>query len=212
MYLSRLILNPRCRRVQAELAHPYEMHRSLMQAFPDRILPSEERVLFRVDHTRSRPPCLLVQSLTRPDWSCVQGLSAPGYLLSAGKVNPAVKTFDPGLDEGQVLAFRLRANPTVKRRGKRLGLYREEDQLDWLSRKASRGGFQIVHVRCRQEQAVGGVIHREESTTDHLKLAAVTFDGVLRVTDPDLLVETVRRGIGSGKGLGFGLLSLARPV
>ena len=34
MYLSRLILNPRSRRVQRELAEPYEMHRSLMKAFP----------------------------------------------------------------------------------------------------------------------------------------------------------------------------------
>jgi len=31
------------------------------------------------------------------------------------------------------------------------------------------------------------------------------------VTDPDRLRETVRQGVGSGKGLGFGLLSLARP-
>ena len=40
-------------------------------------------------------------------------------------------------------------------------------------------------------------------------MASVQFDGLLRVTDPDRLRETVRKGIGSGKGLGFGLLSLA---
>ena len=37
MYLSRLILNPRHRRVQREVANPYEMHRSLMRAFPDNL-------------------------------------------------------------------------------------------------------------------------------------------------------------------------------
>jgi len=30
------------------------------------------------------------------------------------------------------------------------------------------------------------------------------------VADPERFQETVRQGIGSGKGLGFGLLSLAR--
>jgi len=34
---------------------------------------------------------------------------------------------------------------------------------------------------------------------------------VLQVTDPAKLWETVQQGIGPGKGLGFGLLSLAPP-
>ena len=39
MYLSRLILNPRNRRVQREIAGPYQMHRSIMRAFPDNLQP-----------------------------------------------------------------------------------------------------------------------------------------------------------------------------
>ena len=54
MYLSRLILNPRNRRVQREVTDPYQMHRSIMRAFPDGLKPEEERVLFRVEgHSRS---------------------------------------------------------------------------------------------------------------------------------------------------------------
>jgi CRISPR system Cascade subunit CasE len=41
-------------------------------------------------------------------------------------------------------------------------------------------------------------------------LLAIQFEGLLQVTDPDRLQHTVQQGIGSGKGLGFGLLSLAR--
>jgi len=37
----------------------------------------------------------------------------------------------------------------------------------------------------------------------------VRYEGLLQVTDPHLLVEAVRAGIGSAKGFGFGLLSLA---
>jgi hypothetical protein len=43
-----------------------------------------------------------------------------------------------------------------------------------------------------------------------LNLIAVRFDGQLQVTDPVTFSDTLERGIGSGKGLGFGLLSLAR--
>ena len=34
MYLSRLILNPRSRRVQKEIEYAYELHRTLMRGFP----------------------------------------------------------------------------------------------------------------------------------------------------------------------------------
>jgi len=40
---------------------------------------------------------------------------------------------------------------------------------------------------------------------------AVTFDGILRVTDPELFTQTLAQGVGTAKGLGFGLLSLAPP-
>ena len=94
MYLSRLILNPRNRRVQSELARPYELHRSVLRAFPA-TLPASERVLFRVDHdARGERIVLLVQSESRPDWSWAK--QAPGYLLEGGSMPDgplAVKEF-----------------------------------------------------------------------------------------------------------------------
>jgi len=211
MYLSRLILNPRNRRVQREVADPYQMHRSLMRAFPDGLEPGEERVLFRLEE-RPWPDglVLLVQSHHRPDWSWLAEPGARGYLLPVDVPNPAVKSFDPRLAPGQVLAFRLRANPTVKRKGKRLGLYREEEQQQWLLRKAEQAGFRVLSVRIGGQRVVTGVIHR--GNTHRLRLLSVQFDGLLEVIDPDRLREAVRWGIGSGKAFGCGLLSLARPA
>jgi len=224
MYLSRLILNPRNRRVQREVAEPYQMHRSLMNAFPDDLEPGDVRVLFRLE---AHPPSaslrtgrtgaltLLVQSLTLPDWSWLAEPNARGYLLPVDEPNPALKSFDLNLAPGQVLAFRLRANPTVRRKfdsgdHKRVGLYGEEKQIKWLERKGEQGGFRVLSVRTGRQDIVGGRIHRDEAT-HKLRLLGVQFEGLLQVTDPDRLRETVRRGIGSGKALGFGLLSLARP-
>jgi CRISPR system Cascade subunit CasE len=215
MYLSRLILNPRNRRVQKEVAQPYQMHKSLMRAFPDNLAKGDERVLFRLETARTGALILLVQSLTLPDWSWLAEPDARGYLLPVDELNPAVKSFDLNLAPGQMLAFRLRANPTARRRlpdgtRKRVGLCREEEQIEWLKRKGEQGGFLVVSVRTSNQDTINGYIRRDEER-HKLKLLAVQFDGLLQVTDADQLCETVRRGVGSGKGLGFGLLSLARP-
>ena len=55
MYLSRLLLNPRSRQVRSELARPYEMHRTLLRAFPNgkvhtgRTEEDASGLLFRVE-------------------------------------------------------------------------------------------------------------------------------------------------------------------
>lgn len=222
MYLTRLILNPRHRRVQRELADPYQMHKTLMRGFPDDLNRERDRVLFRVEtDPRSGLLTVLLQSTLEPGWAWLQENGArdyllPGHLLPPGvEQNPATKTFDLTLAPGQVLAFRLRANPTVKRRfpsgdHKRVGVYGEEKQVEWLKRKGELGGFRLVTARTSGQEDVKRTITRQ-GKKHKLKLAAVQFDGLLQVTDPGRLSETVRRGIGSAKGFGFGLLSLARP-
>lgn len=215
MYLSQLILNPRNRRMQKEIAQPYQMHKSLMRAFPDDLKEGDERVIFRLETARTGALTLLVQSLTLPDWSWLAEPNARGYLLPVDKPNPAVKSFDLNLAPGQVLAFRLRANPTIKRRfesgdHKRVGIYGEEKQIEWLKRKGERGGFHVLSVRTSNQTMVGGKIRRN-GTTHELRLLSIRFDGLLQVEDPIQVQEAVRQGIGSGKAFGFGLLSLARP-
>lgn len=211
MYLSRLHLNPRSRQVQRELGSPYEMHRTLMSAFPDR-LDGQERLLFRVDETRDGLPLLLVQSQLAPDW----GRLKPGYLLAPAESKP----FDLQLAAGQQLAFRLRANPTVKKQfdgpgtpSKRIGLYTEEEQLAWLERKLQAGGFRLLHTTVGGKEDVGGKTRSDEQGRRHdLNLFGIRFDGLLAVIEPETAAATVAQGIGSGKAFGFGLLSLARPA
>jgi CRISPR system Cascade subunit CasE len=214
MYLSRLILNPRNRRVQREVADPYQMHKSLMRAFPDDLKEGDERILYRLEPGRNGALTLLVQSWTLPDWSWLAEPEVRGYLLPVGEPNPAIKEFDLSLSKGQTLAFRLRANPTARRtfedKKRRVGIYDEQEQIEWLKRKGELGGFRLVSARTGGQEDMGGKIKRD-GDTHKLKLAAVQFDGLLQVTDAERLRQTVRQGIGSGKGFGFGLLSLARP-
>jgi len=219
MYLSRLILNPRNRRVQRELAEPYQMHRSIMRAFKDDLQPGEERVLWRVDEHPRLGLILLVQSWSAPDWSWLAEDGARGYLLPMAEPNPAVKSFELHLTAGQTLIFRLRANPTRRlgksaeyNQGKRVGIYDEEEQIAWLTRKGEQHGFRVLEARVGHD---GKIVNREaiarDGQTHKLEFFGVQFEGVLQVTDPDKLTAAVQAGIGSAKGFGFGLLSLA-PV
>jgi len=219
MYLSRLILDPRSRQVRSEMTNLYEMHRTVMKGFAGRLEPAE-RVLFRLEiHPRSGIPTLLVQSSGRPDW---RFLTEPGrtYLLLIDEQpqvveNPAVKAFDLALNPGQLLAFRLRANPTVKksrpgqRQGSRVGLVREEDQLAWLNRKLDSAGALLRSARVANDQTASGRLFHG-STERQLAFISVQFDGLLQVREPARLMAAVENGIGSAKGFGFGLLSLAQ--
>lgn len=218
MYFSRLLLNPRSRQVQREARDPYQQHRTVMSAFPE-TLPKDERVLHRLDtHPRTGQMILLVQSHTAPDWS---RLADKDYLLPPDPFdplpNPAVKSVALTVRAGQILGFRLRGNPTKRllrnipehklKRGQRVALLNEADQLAWLKKKADDHGFALGSVHIVDEGFSGG----KTKDNQRLKFFAVRFEGHLQVTDPDALLEAVQKGIGPAKAFGCGLLSLV-PV
>ena len=222
LYVSRLILNLRSRQVIAELRKPYEMHRTLLKAFPTP-LPSDERVLFRVDENpRTGWFHLLVQSHSKPDWGHLERIE---YLASnIDDVNPAVREWEPQMSAGQLLSFRLTANPTkrlgVKDNpergtgdGKRVPIHEPEKQLDWLKRKAEQHGFRLVDTYVADNGTQSGAIPRKSSQEEPhaAKWLSVRFDGHLQVTDPEKFSAAVAGGIGTAKAFGFGLLSVASP-
>jgi CRISPR system Cascade subunit CasE len=187
-----------------ETFHPYELHRSLMRAFPDERSGGSSRVLFRLDINRQKGDIsVLVQSEKEPDWAALN--NAGDFLLEP----PQQKPYDPIVAAGQVLYFRLRANPTIKRDGKRLSILKEEEQVNWLKRKGEKGGFEVVSLTIIPE----GIAHDKMTDGDNskhkLSLLSVRFEGLLKVTDSHIFRQTLERGTGSAKGLGFGLLSIA---
>ena len=206
MYLSRLSLN-RTRQAYLWVSNPYRVHQRLMMA-----CDGDPRLLFRIE-TNERGVQIIVQSVNIPDWD--KGFENFPVLAEPAESKP----FDPQLSAGRAYRFRLLANPTVKetveREGKepgktRLGLIREEDQLAWLQRKLEAAGANRIncHIIPRGMQQSHANPGKDQNGQTHL---AVLFDGILQVQDPTALVAAIQAGIGSAKGFGFGLLSLA-PV
>lgn len=197
IYLSQLVLNPRSRQVKSELADPYEMHRTIAKAFGDADGEfASARCLFRVDDSGDDPPTVLVQSKTQPDWSALT--ADPNYLMAS----PRVKPLSVSVSAGQRLSFRLLANPTVCREGKRHGLETEEDQIGWLKRKGELSGFRVIQVRVAEAG-------RTRAKRGAATFTRVRFDGVLVVDKPEDFQNAWEGGIGAAKGFGFGLLSIA---
>jgi CRISPR system Cascade subunit CasE len=222
MYLSKLQLNPRHTQARRDLANPYSMHATLCWAFRKpgvgEVPPCErgktvEPFLWRLEQT-GRDAILLVQSLTSPDWQALLDRH-PGY-AELDEASP--KPFEPTLQPGQLLRFRLRANPTVtkfdpeKGRGKRLGLAKLEEQLAWLHRQAEHSGFEVVGAMVSSSERVRARKRRDDGDEGHvITLQSVTYDGHLRVNDPDTFLIALQNGLGHAKALGFGLLSIG-PV
>lgn len=205
MYLTRLQLDPRSAQARRDLADPYDMHRTLVRAFVQSDAQTPPRFLWRVEPGGAwAQPTVLVQSTSPSDWAFLARL--PGYLV--GDALPETKTFEPAemlLRGGGRYRFRLVANPTVTRGGKRHGLAGEEAQLAWLARQGERTGFSVLTALVSASDQV-----RSRRGAELVSLSRVCFEGVLEVRDAALLASALSAGIGPGKAFGCGLLSLAR--
>jgi CRISPR system Cascade subunit CasE len=200
MYLSRLVLNLRHRWARRDVANPHEMHSTLLRLFDD---PKAARPLWRLESMN--PPTVLLQSTQPPDFGRLLTTNGyDGYFACPPQSKPY--HLPDGLVEGQVLRFRLEANPTVTRRGKRHGLRRVDEQLVWLHRQAQRHGFDVLAATVSRIERRS---FRKRTGGAPIVLLAVRFDGYLQVREPYLLKRAIAQGIGHGKALGCGLLSIA---
>ncbi len=224
MFLHRIYLDPSCREARRDLADQYQLHSTLCRAFcaPDQKCPEGE-ILWRLELEADpvKWPQILVQSRSKPNWA---GIGVKSWLA---KVDPPIDLKErlnlDSLKIGQHFRFRLRANPCVTRNGKRLGLLRLEEQEQWIQRKGARHGFILpklgtsdfsensqerLNVRISQEQMLRG----NKRSGHVLKIFSVLYDGYLIVTESDKFKDVLCTGIGHGKVMGLGLLSVAPIV
>lgn len=205
MYLTRLRLNLRSKEVRRDLANPYEMHRTLARAFAIDEQTKPSRFLWRLETAAVwEKPVLLVQAASPGNWQPLQALVS--YLDHERQ--PETKQIDVKrlLQVDGRYRFRLQANPTVTRQGKRLGLCHEEEQLAWLARQGTQHGFVVENALVSETS----MLHAYKGDM-RLSVVRACVDGYLRVTDTERVGAVLVNGLGHAKALGCGLLSLA-PV
>ena len=203
MYLTRLRLEPRSAQARRDLSDAYQMHKSLARAFAADETSKPERFLWRLEtvgHDWSNP-IVLVQSNCAADWSCLERL--PQYLKQPAET----KALAPErLIQAQAdYRFRLLANPTVTRDGKRYGLASEDEQLAWLARQSEKHGFELKAAWVSSSD-----VAKMRKASMSMQVQRAWFEGVLQVRQSDLLIQAFAAGLGPAKAFGCGLLSLAR--
>lgn len=234
MYLTRFRIHTARIGARRLLASPQALHAAVMASFP--VDPAHDgsgaRVLWRLDRNAKHAIVLYVVSPTRPDLTHL--VEQAGWPTAEdGWRTYNYQSFLDRLSAGDTWAFRLTANPvhSIRRKEgeptKRTAHVTTRHQIGWLVKHQHRCGFQVlerpacqrllpegdeydVDVRDRRELSfakAAGAGGRQNKVT----LATATFDGRLRVTDPEALRRTLTAGLGKAKAYGCGLMTLA-PV
>ncbi len=220
MYLQRIQIDPRCREARRDLADPYQLHSTLCRAFsnPEKKC-SDGEFLWRLEQNNDYFSCprIIVQSRGVPDWTKI---GVKGWLAKADPAIDLKKRLQlDSLKSGQRFRFRLQANPSITRNGKRFGLLRTIEQEAWVKRKGVQHGF--IMPQCSpfdfsesQQERVDGRITQarmlsgRQHSGNTVRLFSVLYDGTLIINEPDKFRQALQTGIGHGKVLGLGLLSV----
>jgi CRISPR system Cascade subunit CasE len=179
------------------LSNPYRVHQRIAVA-----CEGDNRFLFRIE-SDVNPITILVQSHVIPQWE------RSFDDLAVLSIPAEWKVYQPKLQIDYPYQFRLLANPTVKRDGKRLGILEDDQQKSWLKRKLEDSGAQVLecHIKPQGLQRSQRNSVKDPHSQTHL---AVQFDGVLKTSSPRQFWDGMQAGFGSAKGYGFGLLTLAQ--
>ncbi|WP_292423636.1 type I-E CRISPR-associated protein Cas6/Cse3/CasE [Methanoregula sp.] len=226
MYFSRLTLqeeatkNPK---FWQSFGTSYAVHQSIWRVF-DSPEAGKRDFIYRIDSVKGTPAIYTI--------STRQPVNTDG-IWSIGS-----KPYSPKLSKGQRLGFTARINPVVtkqdpdgkrhrhdvvmeaktllKREGKD---YRETERLydlirqegtRWMKNRAEKYGFVVDEPTLFIDAYQQHRFTKEKGKHD-ISISTLDYSGVLTVTDPDLMLNTLFTGIGHAKGFGYGLV-MVRPL
>ncbi|MEV7675910.1 type I-E CRISPR-associated protein Cas6/Cse3/CasE [Streptomyces sp. NPDC088752] len=154
-----------------------------------------------------------------------------GFRLTANPVQNVPRPTRPS--EEQAARLKEEADNGSRQRGFRVAHRTAEQQLKWLLRRSEHHGFTIPDATATPPApglqtgsgqpepsvlSVGSAVtivsrdtlrFTKHKAGPRITLSTATFEGRLRVTDPDALRSALLGGIGPAKGYGQGLLTLA---
>jgi CRISPR system Cascade subunit CasE len=205
MYFTVIPLNVSRQETQKILSSPQVAHAAVLDSFPPTVTDSERgRVLWRIDRGARHEVTLVIVSPDKP--SPLHLVENAGW--NNGHEGYTSHDYQRVLDKiaaGDSFSFRVVANTTKCVQKKRVGLYTEADQLQWITDRAEDLGFTMKTVRVTK-------VEPDSFSRDgkNLKFAKAQYDGVLEVTNQEKFLAALTNGIGRAKGYGNGLLTIAR--
>ena len=221
MFLSKVTMmsSPQTARELAKLQRNgvYASHQLIWQLFSN---DEERSFLYREEKGATGMPEFYVLSKTEPQarlpiFSCV------------------TKVFEPKLEKGQRLSFKLRVNPTVCVKGedgkqrrhdvmmqakynvkdelsdvKSLKMHMEKAAISWLNNEKRLDEWGITLDF--QPTIDGYTQHKVQKKRHQIQFSSVDYQGMLTVQDPLKFINQYAKGFGRAKGMGCGLMMIKR--
>ncbi|MBF0579752.1 type I-E CRISPR-associated protein Cas6/Cse3/CasE [Erysipelotrichaceae bacterium RD49] len=200
MYLNKIELNTKKTKALLALRNPNLIHGALASHYP------EEPILWRIDEIGSKRNLLLQTEHLLSFSPLVEQFGKENHGAATVNLQPIFNL----VKEDTQWKFRLKANPVYRTVNKKTGrkaychYMNDKDRLAWLENRSEKNGFKIDSVHISSIQNI-----RFKRNGSQVSLAAVTYDGILTVTNQELFLHTLEHGLGHGKAYGLGLLSLA---
>ena len=207
MYLTRMFLDTTKRAVMRALNDRNQLHGAIERAFSG----ERQHPLWRLDTLRGET-CLLLLSEDEPDLTEAARQFGREDAWETRRYDPLLER----IQDGTKWRFRLTANPTYsvpapgEKRGKVQAHITPQHQSEWLMHQAERNGFSVKPEVFQVSESRWCQFYKGADNNRRVSLLAVTFEGVLTVTDAERFRETLCGGIGRGKAYGMGLLTVVR--
>lgn len=202
--LSRVLLDTGKPKTRKALTCPSLFHGAIERSFEG----PRKRRLWRIDSINGKLYALIVSG-EAPDLSGF----ASQFGFAGDPSSCATKEYGPflhRLEKGQVWRFKVKANPVRGRSSGKGGKAHigTEFQKRWLMDKAKEHGFAL-------DEDAFDITEREwisfrKNTGDAVSMLAVTYEGVLTVTDPALFRSLLVNGLGREKAYGLGMMTIVR--
>lgn len=208
MYLSRVKIDTDNRKKVKNLNHLGAYHHWVEESFPDEINKNKRsRKLWRVDSLQG-DQYLLIVSENKPNLVKLETYGVDGSAQS--------KDYNRLLNHltvGDRLRFRVKLNPIKSlstgkasgERGRVIPLVTDEQQRKFLLERSVKNGFSIEEDEFTIVNKGFELLKRRGK---ELKVASVTYEGMLNISDLTKFKEILVNGFGKKKAYGFGLLTV----
>lgn len=192
MYISKILIDVKIPAVRHDLNSPDLFYNTL------KAMTGDSKPVYRIENvplnqTDFIQPVVVV-SESKPD---IRKSGKPaGYFKGIETLE-----YKLPLREGMVYRFLIKANPSVKILFKKYDVDTDEARKRWLESECSSNGFELIDCKCTDD---GYITSRENSR----RLSSVIYEGALKIYDEKKFSSALHRGIGRGRNLGLGLLSI----